>query len=467
MTDWSKAGLYARAWVVSDMTGVGTGVTDRGLTSRKVGRLSGTAQVPGDKSISHRALMIAGITVGKTTITGLLEGDDVLATASALRAMGAKVEQLGGGVWRVSGVGVGGLGEPAEPLDLGNAGTATRLLMGLVATHDFTSFFTGDASLSSRPMARVIKPLEAMGARIVARSGGRLPLAVIGTATPLPITYTLPVASAQVKSAILLAGLNTPGETTVIEPVLTRDHTELMLTHFGAEMRIEELAEGGRKITVIGHPELMPADIVVPADPSSAAFPMVAALIAPEGDIILSGVGTNPLRTGLIQTLIEMGAAITLENPRIEGGESVADLRVRSSALRGITVPAERAPSMIDEYPVLAVAAACATGRTTMLGLGELRVKESDRLAAMATGLAACGVKLSVEGDTLIVEGEGRPPLGGAMIATELDHRIAMSFLVLGTVTAEPVMVDDGSPIDTSFPGFAALMNGLGCRIGA
>lgn len=439
-----------------------------GLTSARAKSLTGEIRVPGDKSISHRALMLGGLAVGTTRISGLLEGEDVLATASALRLMGATVtHDAKTGDWSVSGVGIGGLSEPAEPLDLGNAGTATRLLMGIVATHPFTSFFTGDASLRSRPMKRVSAPLEKMGAKIVTRTGGRLPLAVIGTSDPMPIVYELPVASAQVKSAILLAGLNTPGETTVIERERTRDHTELMLRHFGAEVRVEPLEGDRTSITVVGLPELTPADIIVPADPSSAAFPIVAALLVPGSDITLTGVGINPLRTGLLTTLIEMGGAIEMLNIRTEGGEPVADLRVTASALKGVVVPAERAPSMIDEYLVLSVAAACATGQTVMHGLGELRVKESDRLAAIADGLTQCGAKVLVQDDTLIVTGAGKPPLGGTTIAAQLDHRIAMAFLVLGTVSAEPIAVDDASPIETSFPGFAELMNGLGCRIGA
>ena len=354
-----------------------------GLVSRKAGKLSGRVSVPGDKSISHRALMLGGLAIGETVITGLLEGEDVLATASALAAMGAKLERDASGVWRVHGVGVGGLGEPAAPLDLGNAGTATRLLMGILATHPFTSFMTGDASLRSRPMARVMTPLAQMGARFVARSKNRLPLAIIGTESPMPVTYTLPVASAQVKSAILLAGMNTPGSTTVIEPQPTRDHTERMAHHFGSSMSVEDSKEG-RRITVTGPVELKAAPIAVPGDPSSAAFPLVAALLVENSDVTITGVGTNPLRAGIIKTLLEMGAAIEQQNQRIEGGEPVADLRVRGSRLKAVEVPAERAPSLIDEYLVLAVACACAEGKSVMRGLAELRVKESDRLAAIA-----------------------------------------------------------------------------------
>lgn len=430
--------------------------------------------MPGDKSISHRALMLGALAVGETTISGLLEGEDVLRTAAAMRALGARIDQgdadLGssanGGVWRVRGRGIGGLAEPDDVLDMGNAGTGARLLMGLLASHRLTAFLTGDASLRRRPMGRVAAPLRLMGAEIVSRGGDRLPLAVIGTAEPMPITYRLPVPSAQVKSAVLLAGLNTPGETTVIEPEPTRDHTELMLRHFGASLRVEALAEG-RAVTVIGQPELTGQAIRVPADPSSAAFPLVAALIRPGSRLRLPGVGMNPHRIGLIETLREMGAHIVAENPRTEAGEPVADLIVSASELIGVEVPAARAPSMIDEYPILAVAAACARGRTVMRGLAELRVKESDRLAAVANGLAACGVAVEAGADSLIVEGSGRPPAGGAVISSGLDHRIAMAFLVLGMAASAPVGVDDAAPIETSFPGFAALMNGIGARIAA
>jgi 3-phosphoshikimate 1-carboxyvinyltransferase len=436
-----------------------------GLVSRKAGSLSGRITVPGDKSISHRALMLGGLAIGETVITGLLEGEDVLATASALAAMGATLKRDESGVWRVHGVGVGGLGEPDAPLDLGNAGTATRLLMGILATHPFTSFMTGDGSLRSRPMGRVITPLSQMGARFVARSRDRLPLAVIGTDNPLPISYTLPVASAQVKSAILLAGLNTPGTTSVIEPQPTRDHTERMVSHFGSAMTVEDGKEG-RRISVTGPIELKAAPITVPGDPSSAAFPLVASCLVEGSDVTIAGVGINPLRAGLLQTLIEMGASIEHLNQRIEGGEPVADLRIRAGRLKGVIVPPERAPSMIDEYLVLAVAASCAEGKTLMRGLAELRVKESDRLAAIADNLTACGGRVTIDGDDLTVEGAGKPPRGGVTVAAQLDHRIAMAFLVLGAVTDEPVAIDDGRPIATSFPGFIELMNGLGCRMG-
>lgn len=435
------------------------------LISRRSQPLAGQARVPGDKSISHRALMFGALAVGESTVEGLLEGDDVLRTAAAMRALGAEVERTGEGCWRLFGRGVGGLTEPSEVLDMGNSGTGARLVMGLVASHPFTTFFTGDASLRSRPMKRVSDPLSKMGAQFVTRTGGRLPAAVVGTSQPVPVTYELPVASAQVKSAILLAGLNTPGETTVIEREATRDHTELMLRNFGASVRVEHTEDGKRAITITGQPELTGRHVRVPADPSSAAFPAVAALLVPGSHIVLQGVGINPLRTGLYQTLKEMGAELHFDNMREEGGEPVADLVVKYSALRGVDVPAVRAPSMIDEYPILAVAAAFAMGTTRMFGLSELRVKESDRLGAMARGLAACGVQVEEEDDTLIVHGSGNPPPGGATIAVNLDHRIAMSFLVMGMASANPVAVDDAEAIDTSFPGFVALMNGMGSAI--
>ena len=439
----------------------------RSLISRRASALNGTVKVPGDKSISHRALMFGALAIGESMVEGLLEGEDVLCTAQAMRNLGAEVERLEDGRWRLFGRGIGGLSEPTGLLDMGNAGTGARLLMGLVSSHPFNSFFTGDASLCSRPMKRVTDPLSRMGAQFVTRTGGRLPLAVIGTDHPLPITYTLPVASAQVKSAILLAGLNTPGETTVIEREPTRDHTELMLRNFGATVTVQPLPDGGRSITLVGQPELTGRSMVVPADPSSAAFPTVAALIVPGSEIRLTGIGINPLRTGLFQTLSEMGADIRFEDRRIEAGEPVADLLIRASDLSGIDVPPERAPSMIDEYPILAVAAAFARGTTRMRGLAELRVKESDRLAAMARGLAACGVMIEEDADSLTVHGNGSPPRGGATIAVNLDHRIAMSFLVLGMASAEAVSVDDGAAIDTSFPGFRTLMNGMGANIAA
>jgi len=435
------------------------------LVATRAGPLRGECRVPGDKSISHRALILGALAVGRTAVRGLLEGDDVLRTAAALRAMGATLERADDGTWTVKGVGVGGLAAPDDVLDLGNSGTGARLLLGVAATHPFTSFFTGDASLRRRPMARVTTPLGEIGARFIARDGGRLPLAVVGAEAPLPITYRLPVPSAQVKSAVLLAGLNAPGETIVEEPLPTRDHSERLLRHFGATVAVEPTAEGGRRIRLAGEPELAAADLVVPGDPSSAAFLAAAALLLPGSEITIAGVGMNPLRTGLYETLHDMDADISRVNERVEGGEPVADLVVRGSRLKGVEVPAERAPRMIDEYPILAVAAAFARGRTVMRGLAELRVKESDRLAAIANGLAACGVTVAVEGDTLLVEGRGAPPAGGASIAARLDHRIAMSFLVLGLAAERPVSIDDGATIATSFPGFVPLMNRLGADI--
>jgi 3-phosphoshikimate 1-carboxyvinyltransferase len=371
------------------------------------------------------------------------------------------------GTWRLHGRGVGGLTEPSDLLDMGNAGTGARLLMGLVATHPFPSFFTGDASLRSRPMRRVIEPLSRFGARFISREGGRLPACVIGTAAPVPIAYEMPVASAQVKSAVLLAGLNTPGRTSVTEKLPSRDHTERMLRHFGAEVQVDPLPGGGWTVSVTGQPELAGRPVKVPADPSSAAFPAVAALLVPGSEVTLPAVGLNRLRTGLFDSLLEMGADIAFAGRRIEGGEEVADLVVRHGPLTGCDVPAERAPSMIDEYPILAVAAAFAKGTTRMFGLSELRVKESDRFAAMMKGLAACGVRVEEEGDTMIVHGTGAPPQGGALIAVNLDHRIAMAFLVLGMASREAVAIDDEAAIATSFPGFADLMNGLGAKIEA
>ncbi len=409
--------------------------------------------------------MLGSLAVGETRIEGLLEGEDVLRTADAMRAMGAEVERTAPGSWRVAGVGVGGLAEPEDVLDMGNAGTGARLLMGVLAGHDMTAFLTGDASLRSRPMARVATPLAEMGARILARDGCRLPLAVVGAADPMPLEYRLPVPSAQVKSAILLAGLSAPGETCVIEPEPTRDHTERMLRHFGGTVRMESDAAGARRVTLLGQPELSAADVAVPRDISSAAFPIVAALIVRNAEVVLPGIGLNPHRNGLLETLIDMGASLDERNPRDVAGEPVADLVVRSGPLRGVTVPAERAPSMIDEYPILAVAAAFAAGETRMCGLSELRVKESDRLAAIADGLRANGVEVAIEGDDLIVTGRGEQPKGGGLVEARHDHRIAMSFLVMGMGAQEAVSLDDMSPVDTSFPGFADLMNGLGGNI--
>ena len=419
-------------------------------------------RVPGDKSISHRALMLGALAVGRTEISGILEGEDVLATAAAVNGLGAHASPAGDGRWAVDGVGVGGLIEPEDLLDLGNSGIAARLLLGILATHPLTAFVTGDASLRRRPMGRIVEPLSRIGARFVTREGARLPLGISGAAEPVPISYLLPVPSAQVKSAVLLAGLNTPGATTVIEPQPTRDHTERMLRHFGATVTTEPVQGGGKRITLEGYPELAAAPIAVPGDPSSAAFPLIAALIVPGSEVTIEGVGINPLRTGLLECLREMGADITLLNERDEGDEPVADLRARAGPLKGADIPAERAPRMIDEYPILAVAAACASGRTVMRGLAELRVKESDRLAGIAAGLAKCGVRVAVEGDDLLVYGAGNLPAGGAAIETQLDHRMAMAFLILGLAANEPVRIDDAAPIATSFPGFLSLMNGLG-----
>jgi 3-phosphoshikimate 1-carboxyvinyltransferase len=408
--------------------------------------------------------MFGAMALGETAITGLLTGEDVLCTAAALRAMGAGIRHENG-VWRVRGFGVGGGQEPAGVLDLGNSGTAARLLTGVLASHPFTSFMTGDASLCSRPMKRVMDPLGRMGARFEAREGGRMPLCIVGTDEMVPIEYRLPMASAQVKSCVLLAGLNTAGETTVIEPEPTRDHTERMLRHFGAEVRVEPGEGGGKRITVVGWPELKARDIDVPGDPSSAAFAVVAAAIRPGSEVLVENVGINPLRAGLYTTLREMGADLIYKNEREVGGEPVADIQVRGSELRGIDVPPERAPIMIDEYPVLSVAAACARGTTRMLGLAELRAKESDRLSSVAAGLAANGVKHEMGADSLTVHGDGKPPAGGGLVKTHLDHRIGMAFLVLGMGARAPVAIDDGATIDTSFPGFATLMNGLGAKI--
>jgi 3-phosphoshikimate 1-carboxyvinyltransferase len=419
--------------------------------------------VPGDKSISHRALMLSALAVGRSEISGLLEGEDVLATAAAMRAMGAHVARMGKGRWQVDGMGVGSLLQPQAALDMGNSGTSTRLLMGLVASHPITATFIGDASLSRRPMGRVIEPLGRMGADIGASPGGRLPLMLRGAQTPVPIRYRLPVASAQVKSAILLAGLNIQAETVVEEPIPTRDHSERMLKAFGADLSVEPLAGGGNRVSVRGWAELRPQTLVVPGDPSSAAFPLVAALLVPGSDVLIEGVGLNPTRDGLVRVLQEMGADIGLENPRTIGGEPVADLRVRHSALTGIEVPPEIAPSMIDEYPILFVAAALAGGRTVMRGIEELRVKESDRIAAMAAGLQAAGVVVEELPDGLVVEGSsGEPVAGGVTVATHLDHRIAMSFSVLSLVSRRPIRVDDRAPIATSFPDFLPLMTALG-----
>ncbi|WP_168226274.1 3-phosphoshikimate 1-carboxyvinyltransferase [Bradyrhizobium sp. SK17] len=432
------------------------------LESRACGPLAGKVCVPGDKSISHRALILGALSVGETRISGLLEGEDVLNTAKSMRALGAKVERTAPFTWSVAGVGVGGFAQPAGPLDFGNSGTGCRLVMGAVAGCPIAAVFDGDASLRSRPMRRILDPLELMGARTSdIKEGGRLPLTLHGARYPVPIVYKTPVASAQIKSAVLLAGLSAPGITTVIEQEASRDHTELMLKHFGAEITSEKEGSHGRRITLNGEPELHGANVVVPADPSSAAFPIVAALIVEGSDVVFADVMTNPLRTGLFTTLREMGASIEESDVRGDAGEPMAQLRVRASKLRGVEVPPERAPSMIDEYLVLAVAAAFAEGTTIMRGLQELRVKESDRLEATADMLRVNGVKVEVSGDDLIVEGRGHVP-GGGLVATHMDHRIAMSALVMGCAADQPVKIDDTGFIATSFPDFIPMMRTLG-----
>lgn len=428
------------------------------------GPLAGLVRVPGDKSISHRSLMLGALAVGETRVSGLLEGEDVLATAAAMRAMGASLVRQAEGEWVINGVGVGGLLQPDGALDMGNSGTSTRLLMGLVASHAITATFTGDASLSKRPMARVIEPLSQMGAEFSGDSGDRLPLTVRGLCPAVPITYRLPVASAQVKSALLLAALNTAGTTTVIEPVPTRDHSERMLKGFGADLSVTE-KNGERIITLNGPAELKPQVIEVPGDPSSAAFFVVAALIVPGSDLTVANVGLNPTRAGLFEVLRQMGGRIEELNPRVVGGEPVADLRVRHSALTGITVDPAIAPRMIDEFPVLFVAAALASGTTVTSGLDELRVKESDRLATMAEALTLAGAVVEERKDGLVITGTGGKPLGGTpdgvTVATHLDHRIAMSMAVAGLASTAGVTVDDVRPIATSFPGFVTLLEGL------
>jgi 3-phosphoshikimate 1-carboxyvinyltransferase len=434
------------------------------LEARSSGPLAGKVRVPGDKSISHRALILGALAVGETRVSGLLEGEDVLNTAKAMRTLGAQVERTGAFAWSVRGVGVAGFAQPEAPLDFGNSGTGCRLVMGAVAGCPIAAVFDGDASLRGRPMRRVLDPLELMGARVgAAEEGGRLPLTLNGARDPLPILYRTPVASAQIKSAVLLAGLAAPGTTTVIESEASRDHTELMLKHFGAQIVSTREGNHGRKIALAGQPELLGADVVVPADPSSAAFPIVAALIVEGSDVVLSDVMTNPLRTGLFTTLREMGASIEESQLRRDAGEPMAQLRVRASKLRGVEVPAERAPSMIDEYLVLAVAASFAEGTTIMRGLKELRVKESDRLEATAAMLRVNGVKVEISGDDLIVEGKGHVA-GGGLVATHMDHRIAMSALVMGLAADKPVKVDDTAFIATSFPDFIPMMRSLGAE---
>ena len=434
------------------------------LTARRSGPLKGRVGVPGDKSISHRALILGALTVGETRICGLLEGEDVLNTGKAVGALGARVERSGPGEWRVHGVGIAGFAEPKSPLDFGNSGTGCRLMLGAVAGCPIAATFDGDGSLRKRPMRRVLEPLERFGAQTLTSSDGRVPLTLAGAREPIPIVFEPQVASAQLKSAVLLAGLSAPGETVVIEAEATRDHTERMLAHFGASIRVEPHGALGRRITLDGQPELAPQPVTVPADPSSAAFVLVAAAITPGSDVIVEGVMMNPLRTGLFTTLAEMGLAIEPLATRNEGGEEVADVRVRGGVLRGVEVPAARAPSMIDEYPVLAVAAAFAEGTTVMRGLKELRVKESDRLAATAELLRVNGVMVDIDGDDLIVEGRGRAP-GGGLVATHMDHRLAMSALVMGLASERPVKIDDGSFIATSFPGFVELMRSLGADL--
>lgn len=445
------------------MSGHGTPIP---MTSHRAAPLSGVAEVPGDKSISHRSLILGAMAIGETEISGLLEGDDVLDTAKAMQAFGAEVVNHGGGNWSVFGVGVGGFAEPDQVIDCGNSGTGVRLIMGCMATSPITVTFTGDASLNGRPMARVTDPLALFGAKTVGRKGGRLPMTIVGAADPTPVRYVVPVPSAQVKSAVLLAGLNAPGQTVVIEKEATRDHSERMLAGFGAEITVADTEEG-REITLTGQPELKPQVIAVPRDPSSAAFPVCAALITPGSDVLVPGIGLNPTRAGLFYTLQDMGANLTFENMREEGGEPVADLRAKySPAMKGIAVPPDRAASMIDEYPVLSVVASFATGKTMMAGVKELRVKESDRIDAMARGLRANGVTVEEGEDWWSVEGLGPDDVpGGGTCESFLDHRIAMSFMVMGMGAQNPVTVDDGSPITTSFPIFEPLMTGLGAKL--
>lgn len=430
------------------------------LVSSKCAGLKGSVTVPGDKSISHRSLILSSQAIGISKISGLLEGEDVINTAKALRAMGVEIKKKGK-TWIVNGVGTGGLRKPKKPIDLGNSGTGARLLMGLVSPYDFSTTFTGDASLKKRPMGRALKPLELMGISYESQEGGRMPIVLHGSSNLAPIEYELPVPSAQVKSAILLAALNTPGITTVIEPKATRDHSELMMKYFGADIKVN-----GKKISLKGQPELRAKNVKVPADPSSAAFLVVAALLVPNSNIKIKNVCINPLRIGLYTTLKEMGADIKFTNKRKEAGEQIADIIVKTSKLKGIKVPAARAPSMIDEYPILSVAAAFAKGKTVMDGLEELRVKESDRLSAIEKNITRCGVRAEIKGDSLTVFGCEKTPVGGATIETFMDHRLAMSFLVMGMVTSTPVKIDDGSMINTSFPGFVSLMNKLGAKIG-
>lgn len=433
------------------------------MTASTSPALKGVAMVPGDKSVSHRALILGAMADGETTVSGLLEAEDVLNTAKAVAALGAGVEKDTDGIWHVRGLGTGKWRQPAAPLDFGNSGTGSRLMMGALATSNITATFTGDASLQKRPMARVLDPLKAFGCSYQAQDGGRMPLTLTGAKHPAPAKVTVTVASAQVKSALLLAALNVSGESEITQNTLTRDHTERMLAGFGADITVTPKSDGGETITISGPARLNACDVAVPRDPSSAAFPMVAALICPKSDIRIPGVLLNSRRTGLIRTLLEMEANIVIENIRTSGGEEIGDLRVRASALKGVVVPADRAADMIDEYPVLAVAAAFAGGKTVMHGLGELKVKESDRLAAIFDGLQAAGVTAEISGDTLTVTGMQTVP-GGGMVATHMDHRIAMSFLVMGLASAAPMTVDDTRMIATSFPEFVALMQHLGAN---
>ena len=439
----------------------------RPLTARRGAALRGTATVPGDKSISHRALILGSLCAGETRIQGLLEAEDVLHTARAMRALGADLLRDDDSQWRVWGRGVGGLAEPDEVLDFGNSGTGSRLAMGAVATTAMTAVFSGDESLRRRPMKRVLEPLTLFGAQYSAREGGLMPVALTGASRPVAIEHEVAVASAQVKSALLLAALNAPGRTRLVQRALTRNHTEKMLGAFGAQISVEALADGGEAIELTGEAELRPISISVPRDPSSAAFPLVAALIVPGSEIALPDVLLNPRRIGLIETLKEMGADITIANARDSGGERVGDLSVRVSSLKGVEVPPDRAPAMIDEYPILAVAAAFAEGRTVMRGLEELRVKESDRLSAIAQGLRANGITVEERDDGIVVEGRGADGVpGGGTVATHMDHRIAMAFLTMGMAARAAVTVDDTTMIATSFPGFEDLMRGLGAGIG-
>lgn len=435
------------------------------MSSRRSGALKGTASIPGDKSISHRALILGAMAVGRTHVTGLLEGQDVLDTAKAMQAFGATVARLGPGEWTIDGVGVGGFAEPEGVIDCGNSGTGVRLIMGAMATTPITATFTGDASLSRRPMRRITDPLALFGAEITTREGGLLPVTIKGTEDPLPVRYQTPVASAQIKSAVLLAGVNAPGQTVVIEKEPTRDHSERMLAGFGATITTQ-ITDEGRVITLTGRPELRGQTVAVPRDPSSAAFPVAAALIVPGSEVRVPGISRNPTRDGLYVTLAEMGADLTWENDREEGGEPVADLIVRHSKLKGVNVPADRAASMIDEFPILSVIAAMADGPTVMNGVAELRVKESDRIDAMAKGMRANGVAVDETRDSMTVHGTGRIPGGAGPVATHLDHRIAMSFMVAGLAADAEITVDDGAAIATSFPDFVPLMQGLGADLG-